>query len=101
MRAILRTSLLVIGFGLLYATVLHPLPSFAEQEWREEFEAVCSKTDAAMSLSKDELKDLVGRCDRLMEKIASEEETTRRIYVRRLKSCKDLFLYVLDTRKPE
>lgn len=67
-------------------------------DWRPEFEAVCVKTDAAMTLSSEELADLLARCDRLAERIGAEGETVRKVYLRRLTSCRALFAYVLETR---
>ena len=67
-------------------------------DWRPEFEAVCVKTDAAMTLTSEELADLVSRCDRLAERIGAEGETVRKVYLRRLNSCRALFAYVLETR---
>lgn len=99
MRAILRAILLVVVIGLFQANLLFPASADAEQGWKEEFEAVCSKTDAAMTLRTDELKDLVERCDRLKERIEAEEESTRKVYLRRLKSCRDLYLYMLEARE--
>jgi hypothetical protein len=99
MRAILRAILLVVVIGLFQANLLFPASADAEQGWKEEFEAVCSKTDAAMTLRTDELKDLVERCDRLKERIEAEEESTRKVYLRRLKSCRDLYHYMLEARE--
>ncbi|HWR98686.1 MAG TPA: hypothetical protein VN317_09730 [Candidatus Methanoperedens sp.] len=70
----------------------------APGDWRVEFEAVCVKTDLALSLSSEELADLVARCDRLEERIGMEAEIVRRIYLKRLRSCRALFAYVLETR---
>jgi hypothetical protein len=67
-------------------------------DWRTEFEAVCVKTDLAMTLSNDELTDLVARCDRLEGQIARETEIVRKVYLKRLRSCRALFAYVLETR---
>lgn len=67
-------------------------------DWRGEFEAVCVKTDIAMSLSDEELTDLVARCDKLAERIGAEGEIVRKVYLRRLQSCRALFAYVLETR---
>ncbi|MGE5248488.1 MAG: hypothetical protein ACM3L8_09095, partial [Verrucomicrobiota bacterium] len=66
------------------AFVFGPVPSHAAEDWKAEFDAVCSKTDTAMTLSVDELKELVARCDQLRPKIEAQEETTRKVYVRRL-----------------
>ncbi len=73
----------------------------ADGGWRQELEAVCGFTDAAMTLTKEELKGLIERCDRLKTSIEAEEETVRKVYLRRLKSCRDLYAYVLETRSAE
>ena len=68
-------------------------------DWRVEFEAVCSTSDAAMSFTVEELTDLIARCDKLAERIAAEpEEPVRRVSLRRLKMCRDLLVYVLDSK---
>jgi hypothetical protein len=85
--------------GLLAALFL--VPAAAQEQaadWRTEFEAVCVKTDLAMNLSSEELTDLVARCDKLVAQISTEGETVRKVYLRRLQSCRSLFAYVLETR---
>ncbi len=81
----------------------HPLSgpsvSQAEDRWKPEYEAVCSKTDVAMTLSAEELKDLIARCDALKPQIEAEEEPTRKVYLRRLQMCRELYIYVLENRK--
>jgi hypothetical protein len=67
-------------------------------DWRVEFEAVCVKTDLAMSLSSEELAGLVARCDRLAERIGAEGEIVRKVFLRRLQSCRALFAFVLESR---
>ena len=70
-------------------------------DWRVEFEAVCSTTDAAMSFTVEELTALVARCDRLAERIGAEpEESARRVSLRRLKMCRDLLVFVLESKNP-
>ena len=70
-------------------------------DWRIEFEAVCVKTDLAMTLSSEELGDLVARCDRLAERIGAEEEIVRKVFLKRLQSCRALFVFVLESRRAE
>jgi len=52
-----------------------------------------------MLLTKDELKDLVGRCDALVPRLPKLDETRRKVYARRLEQCRGLFAYVLDSKK--
>jgi hypothetical protein len=70
----------------------------AEDDWLAEFEAVCSRTQDAMSLATDELRALVERCDRLKSKVDALEPSRRKVYQRRLQLCRDLYRYVLDSR---
>ena len=74
--------------------------AFAQEGWREEFDTVCAKTDIAMTLSRDELSDLIGRCDRLKARIEAEDESTRKVYLRRLGMCQDLYRFVLESKPP-
>lgn len=69
------------------------------QDWRKEFEAICARTQDAMALPTPELEDLVARSDRLLPVIEKLGETERKVYGRRLRACRDLFAYVLETRR--
>jgi hypothetical protein len=108
----MKYPLPVVSFGILTAlflahgSTLGGRPSIAppavlaqEVGWKGEFEAVCAKTDIAMTLSAEELKELVAGCDRLKPKIEAEEESTRKVYLRRLQMCRDLYKYILDTKE--
>lgn len=67
--------------------------------WKAEYESVCSDTDIAMTLSEEELKGRIARCDRLKPKIEAEEGSTRKVYLRRLRMCRELYNYVLENNK--
>ena len=73
-------------------------PARAEENWKKEFEEVCGKTDDSMNMTIDELKALMERCDKLKPLIESQEETTRKVYLRRLQMCRDLFAYVYEVK---
>jgi hypothetical protein len=49
-----------------------------------------------MTLSSEKLKELIAGCDRLKPKIETQEESTRKMYLRRLRMCRDLYQYVLE-----
>jgi hypothetical protein len=76
-----------------------PAVSLAQEEWKAEFDAVCSKTDVAMTLPSEELKKLIAGCDRLKPKIEAQEESTRKVYLRRLQMCRELYKYLLETKE--
>ena len=75
-----------------------PTASLAQEGWKAEFDSVCSKTDVAMTLSAEELKGLIARCDQLKPRIEAEEESTRKVYLRRLRMCRELYNYVLENK---
>jgi hypothetical protein len=70
----------------------------AEDEWFTEFEAICAKTQDAMSLSDAELKALVVRCDALKPKIQALDPSRRKVWEKRLQQCRDLYQFVIDSR---
>ena len=72
--------------------------AFAEELWKQEFLDLCSKTDEAMSLSKEELAALLQRGEKLKPAIESLEETPRKVYLKRLQMCINLFSFVLESR---
>ena len=96
-----RVASIVCATGLLMSLLAAGLARAQEPaDWRLEFEAVCGTTDASMSFAVEELTNLIARCDKLAERIGAEEETVRRVYLRRLKMCRDLLVFVLDSKNP-
>jgi hypothetical protein len=75
--------------------------AYCDEAWREEFDGACAKTMDAMALSRDELKDLIGRCERLQKIIEQQDETVRKVYLKRLQMCKNLYAYVLEAKSDE
>lgn len=73
----------------------------AREPWKGEFEDLCSKTDEAASLSAAELRELIARADRLKPRIESADETVRKVSLRRLQMCRDLYQYLLELKEKE
>ena len=89
--------------AVLCVTVLAsmaPASGAADSEggWKVELEEVCVKTDISMTLSREELQALILRCEELEKRIGEEDEVVRRIYLRRLKRCRDLFVYMMESK---
>ncbi len=76
-----------------------PKISLAQEGWKAEYESVCAKTDMAITLSAEELKERIAGCDRLKPKIEAQEESTRKVYLRRLQMCRELYKYMLGTKE--
>ena len=73
--------------------------AYAQDDWKKEFEAICSKTQDSAALSPDELNNLVDRCNKLRPRIEKLDETQRKVYLKRLQMCRDLFVFVLESKE--
>lgn len=71
----------------------------AQEEWRKEFDDICAKTQDAMALTTDELKSLIDRCDKLKPLIEELEGAQKKVYLRRLSMCRDLYAFVLESKE--
>ena len=75
--------------------------AYGEEPWRTDFDATCAQSNDAMALSVPELKKLIEQCDRLQKIIETQEETIRKVYRKRLQLCKNLYVFVLETKMQE
>jgi hypothetical protein len=70
----------------------------AQEAWQKEFEDLCSRTQDAMTFSAAELTVLVQRCDALLPQIEQLDPTRKKIYMGRLRMCRGLYAYLLDSK---
>jgi hypothetical protein len=54
-----------------------------------------------MNFSEDELAKLVQRCDALLPQIEKLDETRKKVYMGRLRMCRGLYAYVLESKRNE
>ena len=91
---IAAAGLLVFCFCLGNITKIH-----AQDDWKEEYAAVCAKTQNAMNLTIPELKDYIEQCDKLLGIINALEgpqaATEKKVYTRKVKMCRDLYEFAL------
>jgi uncharacterized protein YkvS len=87
---------LVMGVGLFCQPQFSAASS--QDDWKAEFADVCSKTDDPMVLSNAEVASLIERCDKLRPRIEKLDESAAKVYLKRLKMCKDLFVFVLESK---
>jgi hypothetical protein len=52
-----------------------------------------------MALPLDELKSLITRSDKLLPELEKLEPSTRKVYVKRLQGCRNLYAFVLESRQ--
>ncbi|MGB8322513.1 MAG: hypothetical protein WCE52_06090 [Candidatus Acidiferrum sp.] len=71
----------------------------AAESWQKEFDEICSKTQNVMSYSEEQLTNLIQRCDALMPQLEKLDETRKKVYTKRLRNCRGLYAYVLESKR--
>jgi hypothetical protein len=71
----------------------------AQEDWKKEFEDLCARTQDSAGIPADELKKLIERCDQLKLRIDKLDETQRKVYLKRLQMCRDLYAFVLESKE--
>jgi hypothetical protein len=89
--------MLSAGFQSMYGT--SALSAESVEQWKAEFDSVCGQTDNAADMSVDELKKALKQCDLLQQKIEALEATPRKVYLKRLQMCRNLFTYLLEGKE--
>jgi len=89
---------LILLAASLIAALLYPGIVRSEDAWLKEFEVVCSHNGDAMDMTKDQISQFVDRCDRLRPAIERQDEITKKVYLKKLKSCRALYEFMLATK---
>jgi len=100
-RAIALAAVLVVLSGvpvLFDGGYAAAAAASSQDDWKKEFEDICSMTQDSMSLTPDELRSLVSRCDALRPRIEKLDESQRKVYLKRLQMCRDLLAFVLESK---
>ena len=85
------------GFlGVMCACLLVGSASASQPSWIDEFHDLCGQPDRATRLTKDELAARLARCDRLAGTIANGTHPGAKVYLFRLKKCRDFHQYLID-----
>ncbi len=98
MRCGLAALLLALGLPTAGAVPRGAPAASPARTWRAEFEEICAQTQDAMALSEQELRALVARSDALLPALEKLPESERKVFTRRLQACRNLYLFVLESR---
>lgn len=93
MRKVIFSFFAVIYFSLLF--------TYADEDWRTEFDYICGKTEESMTMKLEELKDLITRCEKLKPVIENLDHPQKKVFLKRIEMCKNLFGYMLEVREKE
>ena len=64
--------------------------------WKEEFERICAQTEIATTLSRQQLLELIEDSDELLNRLTGVEDPWAKVYILRLKNCREFFRYTLE-----
>ena len=87
----------IVLFMFLLMSYFSPLAS--AQSWIEDFDKICSQAEEADSLPTAKLKELVLESDKLLEVIEAGNDPRKKVYIFRLRKCRNLFVYIMDLRE--
>ncbi len=90
------TAVLTLLCFLCAATA--PSASAAES-WKATFDEICGKVQGADSLSDRELTAMIEKADKILPEIQKSDDPAKKVYLQRLKKCRNLYEFMLDTRK--
>jgi hypothetical protein len=97
----MKRHLLMIALFVSLAPLLAAIAGagHGQEGLEREFAEVCAKTDDAMKLAGDELRSLVNRCDEMKSRAEGLPEPGRKVFLRRLQMCRDLYAFTLQSRQ--
>lgn len=97
-----RTRLFgILLLALILVACIEVSGGHCAEAWRAEFDQACEKTTDAMILSITELNSLIEKCARLEKIIETQDETVRKVYLKRLQMCRNMYLFALDAKQQE
>ena len=68
---------------------------------KKQFEKICGQTEIASSLSPEQLRELIIVSDQLLERLSSVTDPWAKVYIFRLKKCRDFFRFMLQSKEPD
>jgi len=99
LRAVDFTYLLVLQTEIAGRGQVGASPSPARRtraDEKAEFDRICGQVQAAPDLSVEELQLLIEDCNALAKRLEESENPQAKIWIQRLKMCKDFFQYSID-----
>ena len=90
-----------VSFIVLSLLILLTDLSLGSSGWKADFDRLCGYTNQADEFSIEKLDGLVKECDALLAKIEKSGAPDKKIYLFRLKKCRNFFEYMADLKRNE
>lgn len=91
-----KVSFLCICF--LLGLVLSHADVCRAAQWKDDFERLCGSTEEAPSLPADKVRALMEETDTLLKTIEGLDLPDKKVYLFRLKKCRNFFGYILELK---
>lgn len=96
----MQNSFVHLALAVLFAFTAISIV-YAADTWRDSFDDICGKVSIAGDLNEKELAELIARADKLSPEILKSDDAAKKVYLKRLKSCRGVFEFMLDTKQSE
>jgi hypothetical protein len=90
-------TVIALVFFVILAT--YHTAAWSAESWQASFDDICSKVDASGSMTVNELVLLIEQADKLAPVIKASSDPSKKIYLQRLKRCRAMFQFMVDTKK--
>ncbi len=91
---------IILPFTLAFLLLLHAnVCAVAGMDWREGFDRVCTITAESENLTIDQLNELITESDELLIQIKASEDPKKKLYLIRLKKCRNFLIFMRDFKQ--
>lgn len=98
----MKIRIVIVITALFLLSLSAPFDSMAAgEDWKKEFQRICSTVEVAGELKPEEVRKLISDSDALLKLFESRMSADRqmKVYSFRLKKCRDFYKYVYELRK--
>ena len=90
----------ILLFALVFLLMFHSNNlSAADMNWQESFDRICAITADSENLTIDQLNNLITESDELLIKIEAGEIPKKKLYLIRLKKCRNFLAFMRDVKQ--
>ncbi|MBU0485898.1 MAG: hypothetical protein KKB30_15450 [Proteobacteria bacterium] len=75
--------------------------SFGAEEWRSDFDRLCGYIMEIEKYTPEKLRSFVDESDKLLKIMSESKETDLKVYIFRLKKCRNFFDYMATVKEEE
>lgn len=99
-HSMVRDLFVAATYGMTALVLFLATPSSSPAEaWKETFDEICSKVQGSDALSVPEMEELIKKADRILPEIQASNDPAKKVYLQRLKKCRALYEFMIETRK--